>query len=545
VTRGAVRVATVAGFVVALATPAPAAPPAPHHFALQGVARDAQEASIPAGDVAVRIHADSLGGAPLFDSGSEFAGAIEQGIVDLVVGRGTPLLLDPEGSYFLELDVAGVEVIGNAAGGRWRFQPGGGSSARPDLESRLDALESAMGLSHAPPVTARPDAALSLPGARTLAFSSTHPYLGLGRTEASGGSYTVTANLVTQPVGRRGSGGVRVDLGPFYLFAPTPAPVIRFVRDVPGDQGRSVRVRWRNDLRERPYQAADPLPRITSYTLYRRVEAGQAPTAPEESGDPALAALRPGEWDVLTTVPATLDTTYQTVVPTLCDSTTAGVCWSVFLVRAITDRPGLFHDSALDSGYAVDNLAPGVPQGLGLLPVAEGTRLQWQPSPEPDFQYFRVYRSLDPEFVPGLATFVQATAATTWTDPAAGGFTYRLTAVDANGNESLPASVTVTTGAPEVLPERLDFVSVAPNPFRGRLTFVVAVPAAAGPVELSVYDLAGRRIRTLTRGALAPGRHTFLWDGRTDGGRRLAAGVYVSRLSGAARSVTRRATLVP
>jgi flagellar hook assembly protein FlgD len=71
------------------------------------------------------------------------------------------------------------------------------------------------------------------------------------------------------------------------------------------------------------------------------------------------------------------------------------------------------------------------------------------------------------------------------------------------------------------------------------------VPAAAGPVELSVYDLAGRRIRTLTRGALAPGRHTFLWDGRTDGGRRLAAGVYVSRLSGAARSVTRRATLVP
>ena len=116
--------------------------------------------------------------------------------------------------------------------------------------------------------------------------------------------------------------------------------------------------------------------------------------------------------------------------------------------------------------------------------------------------------------------------------------------MDANCNESLPASVTLTTDAPAELPARLDFVSVAPNPFRGRLTFVVAVPQAAGAVELSVYDLAGRRIRTVTREALAPGRHTFLWDGRTDGGRRLAAGVYVARLSGAGRAITRRATLV-
>lgn len=538
------RAGRVAGLLAALATPAAAAPPTATHLAIQGVARDAQEASIPAGGVAVRIHADSLGGPPLFDSGSEFDAAIEQGIVDIVVGRGAPLLLDQERSYFLELDVAGVEVIGDAAGGRWRFEPGGGSHARPDLEARLDTLESAMGLSLAPPQAGRIASGAAPPEPRTLAFSSTHPYLGLGLTEGTSGGYAVTANLVTQPVGRRAAGGVRVDLGPYHLFAPTPSPVIRFVRDVPGDQGRSVRIRWRNDLRERPYQAGDPLPRITSYTLYRRVDAGQAPASFEGAAAPGLAALPPGEWDALNTVPATLDTTYQTVIPTLCDSTAAGVCWSVFFVRAITDRPGTFHDSAVDSGYAVDNIAPGVPQGLTVAPVAEGTLLQWQPSPEADFQYFRVYRSLDPDFVPGPASLVQATAATTWTDPAAGGFTYRLTAVDANGNESLPASVTLTTDAPAEVPARLDFVSVAPNPFRGRLTFVVAVPEAAGAVELAVYDLAGRRIRTVTRGALLPGRHTFLWDGRTDGGRRLAAGVYVARLSGTGRAITRRATLV-
>ena len=536
------RVGMVAVLVTALASPAAAAPPTATHFAIQGVARDAQETSIATGDVAVRIHADSLGGAPLFDSGSEFSGAIEQGIIDIVVGRATPLMLDQEQSYFLELDVAGVEVIGDAAGGRWRFLPGGGSHARTDLEARLDSLETAMGLSSTAPQAGRLGGETEAPILQ--AFSGTHSYLGLGRTEGSGPSHAVTANLLTQPVGRRAAGGVRVDLGPYYLFAPTPPPAIRFVRDVPGDQGRSVRLRWRNDLRERPWQANDPLPRIMSYTIYRRVDAGQAPAMPEESAAPALLALPSGDWDALATVPATVDTTYQTAVPTLCDSTVSGICWSVFFVRAITDRPGTFYDSAVDSGYAIDNIAPGVPQGLTAANVAQGTMLQWQSSPESDFQYFRVYRSLDPAFVPGPATFVQATAATSWTDPATGGFTYRLTAVDANGNESAPASVTLTVDVAADLPTRLDFVSVAPNPSHGRVNFVVAVPAVSGAIELAVFDLAGRRVRTVTRGVLPAGRHTFLWDGRTDAGRRLATGHYLIRLSGAGQAITRRATLV-
>jgi flagellar hook assembly protein FlgD len=63
-------------------------------------------------------------------------------------------------------------------------------------------------------------------------------------------------------------------------------------------------------------------------------------------------------------------------------------------------------------------------------------------------------------------------------------------------------------------------------------------------VELAVYDLAGRRVRTVVRGPLAAGRHTFTWDGRTDGGRSLAAGIYMTRLTGAGRMIARRATLV-
>ena len=89
------------GFVVlalvAGASAASAAPPVATEIAIQGVARDASDFVIPSGNLAVRVYADSLGATPLYDSGSTFTGAIQQGLFDVIVGRATPLLLDPGG----------------------------------------------------------------------------------------------------------------------------------------------------------------------------------------------------------------------------------------------------------------------------------------------------------------------------------------------------------------------------------------------------------------------------------------------------------------
>lgn len=541
-----------------------AAPATAHLIPIQGVVRDADDVLLPSGNVAVRIYADSLGLSPLYDSGSEFNGAIAQGIFDIVVGKVAPLMLDHEQSYFLELNTGGAEVIGDAAGGRWRFYAGGGSRARTDLEARLDSLENAMGLA---PASLRTAGGTPIAPARSAtALANPHGMLGLGRAAASAGGYNVTANLLATPIGSLTSGGVQTQLGPYYLFAPFPNPIIEFVHDVPGDQGRAVRVRWSNDLRERAYNASDTQARITSYTLYRRVGPGQAAarTTVPSTGATSPAAqtptlfsmeratapiqpttLPPGEWDVLATVPATLDSAYQTVVPTLCDSTPAGICWSTFLIRAITDRVGTYHNSGADSGYSTDNLAPGVPAGLTATPGSGGTQLSWQPSAAPDFQYFRVYRGTDPSFVPGPGSFVHATATTQWIDPLHGSFTYKLTAVDFNGNESPAASTSIVVGVDPVAPRALAFASVAPNPFRHSLTFVIDIPEKSGMIDLTVFDLAGRRVRNLASGALQAGRHTFTWDGRAQEGGRAAPGIYVARLSSPHQSLTRRTTLLP
>ena len=45
-----------------------------------------------------------------------------------------------------------------------------------------------------------------------------------------------------------------------------------------------------------------------------------------------------------------------------------------------------------------------------------------------------------------------------------------------------------------------------------------------------MYDVLGRRVRTLIEGRVAFGQHSIPWDGRDDIGRQVASGVYVYQL---------------
>ncbi len=71
--------------------------------------------------------------------------------------------------------------------------------------------------------------------------------------------------------------------------------------------------------------------------------------------------------------------------------------------------------------------------------------------------------------------------------------------------------------------------AAAPNPFADGTTLRYRV-AAAGPVELAVFDLAGRRVRTLERATHGAGEYAARWDGTDASGRRVPPGVYLCRL---------------
>lgn len=87
-----------------------------------------------------------------------------------------------------------------------------------------------------------------------------------------------------------------------------------------------------------------------------------------------------------------------------------------------------------------------------------------------------------------------------------------------------PASVSSARAAPPGLRW------VRPNPSRAgaEIDFLLA---RAGPAELSIVDVSGRRVRTLTAEAwMAAGDHEVAWDGKLDDGRAARAGLYWVRV---------------
>lgn len=77
-----------------------------------------------------------------------------------------------------------------------------------------------------------------------------------------------------------------------------------------------------------------------------------------------------------------------------------------------------------------------------------------------------------------------------------------------------------------------------PNPVHQSATLAFSL-AHAGPVELDVYDVDGRHVRTLVHDSRAPGDYRATWDGRDDRGDPIASGVYYARLETVDAPLTR------
>ena len=67
----------------------------------------------------------------------------------------------------------------------------------------------------------------------------------------------------------------------------------------------------------------------------------------------------------------------------------------------------------------------------------------------------------------------------------------------------------------------------SPNPFTSTTQVAYAVSGSGSQrVEIAVYNIAGRKIRTLVSGNQFGGRYQISWDAVDDYGRKVAPGVY-------------------
>jgi hypothetical protein len=69
----------------------------------------------------------------------------------------------------------------------------------------------------------------------------------------------------------------------------------------------------------------------------------------------------------------------------------------------------------------------------------------------------------------------------------------------------------------------------SPNPFVETVRMAYVVDGTDEPVDIGVYDVTGRRIRSLVTRVQGPGRYQVGWDGRKDDGTRATNGIYFLR----------------
>ena len=274
-------------------------------------------------------------------------------------------------------------------------------------------------------------------------------------------------------------------------------PTILSVKDVPGDQGGKVTVRWNASSLD------DLIHLLPYYSIWRAIPESARPTVTkagrfgttqetahitetkamkmDAAGKSAVTRHRVQAingveygWEWIADQPAHRFTTYSYTAPTLYDSmsTTSGKHY--FLVSAQTSDPFVYYDSNPDSGYSVDNLAPESPQNPLLTPLPQGPiRLAWSRNRvDPDVASYAVYHSTTSGFPLADSTRFWSTLDTTVTDSttvAGMRYYYRITTIDIHGNESAP---TVQLGE-EALPIQLaGFTAVVLNGQLVRLDWI-------------------------------------------------------------------------
>ena len=88
--------------------------------------------------------------------------------------------------------------------------------------------------------------------------------------------------------------------------------------------------------------------------------------------------------------------------------------------------------------------------------------------------------------------------------------------------------------------------SMVPNPFNPTTNIQFVLPGAKPmPVDLRIFDVQGRKVRTIySMTMLQPGLHTVVWDGKDKRGNRVASGVYMLQLVTPESSETVKAILL-
>ena len=189
----------------------------------------------------------------------------------------------------------------------------------------------------------------------------------------------------------------------------------------------------------------------------------------------------------------------------------------------------------LGEEYTYQDLAPGPPVNLTAVLDSNQVLLSWNRNTEADFSHYNLYRDTTEGFIIDSTKLISTQTDTFYiqTIPKAEiNLYYKLTAVDSQGNESVPSEeahieITSTKERPVTI-SSYQLYQNYPNPFNPATTINYQIPKT-GFVTLKVYDILRKEIATLVNEQKTQGRYSVNFDASSAAGG-LASGVYIYQI---------------
>jgi hypothetical protein len=139
----------------------------------------------------------------------------------------------------------------------------------------------------------------------------------------------------------------------------------------------------------------------------------------------------------------------------------------------------------------------------------------------------------------------------------AGGVDNRVVLISVSNSNDYCNSPPCPPNHPNCLPESFDTPPLQlatplvfdlgqnnPNPFAQETNITFSVPSAE-LVHIEIFDLLGRKIRTLADGSYAPGQYSIPWDHRNESGSAVHGGIYMYRMTAGTFRSQKKMLFVP
>jgi hypothetical protein len=208
-----------------------------------------------------------------------------------------------------------------------------------------------------------------------------------------------------------------------------------------------------------------------------------------------------------------------------------------FVIRTLDDVGNISSYSNVATKSTI--IVPGAlqtPSDFTAQLVPNAVRLTWSESTDGVATGYKIYRRTGSSAL-GVPVWSGSVTETTWDDASVVGgerYEYSLRATVGAAESDPPAVAAVSMPHDELSTTSTAMVGF-PNPGRGQVTlrFHTTTPdGAPGRVRIVIYDLSGRKVRSLLDDSLPPGEHGVTWPCRSDAGNPVAPGVYHAILDG-------------